>query len=459
MPNLPSWAILSLREPLTVDELVAKARALGVRADSTRDGIQLPYGFLARIEAAPFPARLLDRSIAETEVVVGPATLHVSGGTNDVARSEHQQPPEIRAAAKEGAAKAAAMLGYDADSSKIESAASRKMWRLTELVRSLAPLATSLVMPQANHLVLASDAFVAMAESYADESGYPFPLWSFLKVRDDEGVGTIASTGMWCFGLPDVGIALPEGEPRDAYVLAIGALQREMVAEGWWPEDGAAFTCELGEFRIRRVWDAVWMSPKSLAVSVGAALAERRFARLRQLGLLLGPHTHHHRAAERGLVAVEHFLRVGESSLAVTNGLSDAPQPGGTAEDENDFVEITVTSRALGPWADGWLAWLVESLRGHDPSRPIRGRDRLVLPETTRGIAGAIVWPMGHLKPLGPNDPTVQLWDAIPILPTELAAFRETPGAQAAWMSERVERDDIAEIQTRWTAQAIASRN
>ena len=72
------------------------------------------------------------------------------------------------------------------------------------------------------------------------------------------------------------------------------------------------------------------------------------------------------------------------------------------------------------------------------------------MPAPTQGIAGCIVWPMGHLAPEKPNAPTVRLWDLIPFTEEELADFRAGPNVQRAWMEERVTRRDIPLIQRRF---------
>src|SRR4051812_47377134 len=96
MADLPTWVTLSLREAWSPDQLAERAIALGIRADLTRDGIQLPSGFLARIEPAVISPRLLDTSLAEAAIELGAASLHISGGTNELAQQTHKQPPDLR---------------------------------------------------------------------------------------------------------------------------------------------------------------------------------------------------------------------------------------------------------------------------------------------------------------------------------------------------------------------------
>ena len=92
MTSLPPWVVLSLPTALDTQQLIDRAKALGVHAESTRDGIQFPDGFLGRIDPHPFPKRLLDRSITKEELQLGPINLVLSGGSNELARNEHQQP-------------------------------------------------------------------------------------------------------------------------------------------------------------------------------------------------------------------------------------------------------------------------------------------------------------------------------------------------------------------------------
>jgi hypothetical protein len=357
----------------------------------------------------------------------------------------------MRKLAQEVAAKTAAAMGLP-DSGVVESAASRKMTALARLLHGLCPLATAVILPKANNIVLDARAFAADAERYLEGGAYSFPLFSFLKVRDDEGVGTLVSTGMWPFGLPETGIALPQGADRGALVQALGELRREMVAEGWWPEDGSTFEATVGTLSLERVGSSVWVTLGGGAATGPFAVARARFARAEAARAILGDPTHHHRPAHGDKVAIEHYLRPGREHLAITNGISDRAQPGGTTADENDFVELSISSRRLGPWADGWLHWASKYLAGHDGSHPIKPFDRLVLPEPTAGIAGVITWPFGHLAPTRPGAPTVRLWDLVPFHVDELAMFRQRPGSQGAWLDERVARGDFEAMHARWDA-------
>jgi hypothetical protein len=457
MTSLPAWVVLSLPTALDTQQLIDRAKELGVHVESTRDGLQFPGGFLGRIDPRPFPARLLDRSITRGELQLGPTNLVLSGGTNELARNEHQQPAALREAVRQSAAQTAALVGLPDLGGPLESAASRKVSALTALVRALTPLASVVILPRANHLATPAKEFAERADEFLSEAGYHFPLWAYLKLRDDADCPLLESNGMWVYGLPDVAMPLPEGVEQAVVVRVLGALQRELVAEGAWPESGTHLQTELGEVTLERCWDGLFAWPAVWQKTPAIRRAQARFARRRALSLLIGEHTLHHIGAEQDGVAIEHFLRANnDSGIAVTNGLSDQPQLGSHEGDENDFVELTVTSSQLGPWANGWLEWMLSCYRGHDETRPIRPRDRLVLPAPTQGIAGCIVWPMGHLAPETPDAPTVRLWDLIPFTESELADFRAGPHVQRLWMEERVTRRDIPLIQRRFLPQQTA---
>lgn len=450
MAPLPAWVLLCLREPATAEAFTAQARALGVAADITRDGILLPGGFLARIEP-PMPARALDTSLLEKGSApdVGVATLVISGGTNDVERSQHQQPALVRQIARDVADQARA-LGIGADDAVIESSAGRKVRRLTSLVHTLCPLAASVVLPKANNIVFPAEEFREIAATYLEGGAYHFPLWAYLKVRGDRDCAVVTSTGMWLFALPDVAMPLPEHVTTDEAVRALGALQREMVAEGLWFDDGEIFATPLGDVRIQRAWDALFVLPASWEETAAIRAARARYTNQRALGRIVGDHVLHHMPVGVDGVSIEHLLRPNASGIAITNGLSARPLPGSTPEDENQYVELSLVSESLGPWANEWLVWGHQFLRGHDGSRPVRRYDRIVLAGPNNGIAGAIVWPSGHLQPVRAGEPKTSIWELVPFTTDELSRFRADPNAQGAWIDERLERDDIPNIQRRW---------
>lgn len=411
MTELPTWIALSLREPLDAAGVVARVPG----AETSRYGIAFPGGFLGRVEPEPWPEWFADRALLDEDVTFGPATLLVSGGTNELDRDRHAQPPKLRELGREMAMNALAVTEHpDVAKGPIESAASRKMTRLTELVCALAPLATAVILTRANHLVMSSSYFATRADNFLDGASYMFPLWSCVKVHGD----VLASTGMWPFALPDVAMRCRPGDDRGARVKILGELQREMVAEGWWPADGDTFDGRT----LRRAWDSVWIAESHDD-------RDKQFERFAQLRRILGPSVHHHRS---GPNAVEHFLIRGAPSYAITNRLSET-------------VEIAIRSRDLGPWANHYLDLAAAVFGG---AKPVQPYDRIVFGDGP--IPAAVVWPFGHLNPLHDREPTVQLWELLPILPDELAAFRARPGAQQAWCDERDGKQDFVELLARW---------
>jgi hypothetical protein len=442
--DLPVWVTLSLQEPMTPKSFCASAARLGVKAEPTSSGqIQLPNGFLAWVEADEFPERLLDTSATEADVEIGPACLHISGGTNELERSSHQAPEAIRRMKAAMHADFAAMTGTSA---RIISSAGQKVERLTGLLRGLLPLCESVIFPQANHLAFPADEFEETSAGYGDQN-YHFPLYVFSKLRNETDGAYASSTGLALFGLPDLAMPLKEGIDPVSIVRAMGNLEREMVAEGWWPGHLETFTTELGPVRIERVEDALFVVPTQIAFDEHRlALARHRFTLERCAARMLGRGTMHR---DRGpsLVTDHHLLAKGPS-FAMTNGVSFFPQKGGTVADENQRVEALLMSENIGPWATKWLAWVTNMLRGHDGSRPIRPYDRLALDAPVDGIAGVIVWPWGNFPVYG--EP-IHLWSLVPILEEELAAFRANPLKQSEWGAERAARRDLFEILGRWS--------
>lgn len=449
----PVWVTLSLAEPLTTDSFAARAKALGVHASPGPSGlIQLPHGFLAWIDPQPFPARLLDTSAARSELSLGPACLHITGGSNDLARDKHQQPAAIRQMQAQMAADFALISTPPGatPSPRVISDAAVKLERLTGLLLALLPLARALVLPQANHIGFSAAEFAAMAADIGAGS-YHFPLYTFLKSRPDPDGAHACTTGMFVLGLPELAMPLGPAAPLAAVGVAIGNLQREMVAEGWWPEHDASFATELGPVHLERTQDAVFAVPTDLRYdAVAVAVARRRWTLQRCATREFGPGTLHRVRSEGTDLIVDHHLRV-TGSFAMTNGLSLAPQPGGRAVAGNDHVELLLRSEALGPWATGWLLWVAAALRGHDGARPLCPYDRVVCNEPIHGIAAVILWPHGSFT-LSADAPPVHLLVLLPITSDELASFRADPSAQTRWADERRARDDLADLHARWTA-------
>jgi hypothetical protein len=445
----PTWVVLALRDALSAADVCARATRLGIAASTTSDGrIQLPNGFLAWIDPRPFPGPLLDTSASEARLGLGAVCLHVSGGNNELAVQAHTQPAAMAAMTRRLRDQLSLVTTPPGDKPRIVSAAALKVERLTELLRGLATLADSVVFPRANGVGFSASEFLAESQGY-DSSGYHFPLYVFSKVRSEDDGPYICTTGMFLFALPDIAMPLGANLAPQAAVNAVGALQREMVAEGWWPEHGATFDTPLGPVQIEHVGGALFVVPTAIALDAAKVAAARyRYAReqsaatLAELGIL-------HRVRRPGLM-VDHHLRAGGASFAVTNGVALEVQRGGTPTQENDRVELMITSRQVGPWATGWLEWATAALRGHDGSNPLKPFDRVVLEAPFAGIAGCVLWP--QREPFSfPGLGAVHTWSLVPILEDELAQFRANPGAQAAWLEARFASGDLETMHARWS--------
>ena len=356
---LPPWVIIPLAETMDAPTLCQRAQELGVPLELTQDGLALP-GFLGWLDAPP---SILDRSVTKGRPETDRLALYLSGGTNEPERFQHRAPREQRA---EFAEQMRAVSPPPKEGAGIESGASRKMTGLTEYCRALLPLARGVVIPHANNVVLDPQEFATRATELLDQGGSTYPLWSYLVLREDQGGPHLASTGMWPFALPELGMALPNGDVQRA-VGVLGALRREMVAEGWWPLDGERRKVRDATADICAVLGSVWVNLDGVAED---ALAKIRFARLSCMQAIVGACTHHRAPARDGHPAIEHFLR-GRESLAITNGLSDRVRPGGHL-DQGGLVELMLNSPKLGPWGDFWLKWAAASISQSGPERPVK---------------------------------------------------------------------------------------
>jgi hypothetical protein len=478
-PRLPSWAALSLAKQIALDALTAAVSARGIAATLTRDGLlQLPGGFLAWLDDEAIPARLVDKTAAQRPVPLGPATLHVSGGGGMLDMQLHQQQTTTVRRMTADLRRSAALAGTPPgeEPPRVISAAARKVEHLTAILRALAPLARAVVFPCANGVAFSAEEFAATSAEYAGaDDSLHFPLYVFCKLRDESDAPYLTTMGLFVFALPEVALPLPAGASFQDVMGALGELQREMVLEGWWPEHGATFESSLGPLRLESVEAQGDDGPVErigvFAVPPGpfepAALAQARyrfaFERCAAAPGILGTMDRLHQNPPSGFV-VDHHLRAGRDSFAVTNGLGLRRQEGATVDDENERVELLLPVRAIEPWALNVLWVAASQLHGHDASRPMHPFDRIVFGADSGllaglrrvlfgaplgGIVGAILWPRRDLKPRVHATP-VSTWALAPILADELAAFRARPGAQQAWIEERTARGDVEEIFARW---------
>ena len=137
----------------------------------------------------------------------------------------------------------------------------------------------------------------------------------------------------------------------------------------------------------------------------------------------------------------------------LTNGLGAQAQAGGSAEDENDRVEICAIAPCEVPGLADVVARLGSMVHAPGARPPLRPWDRCAVACPAHvDIAGVVLRPLTafEVEPLR----TVRIWDALPITQEELTRFRSDGAAQDQWIDERFAREDYAAIHARWRALA-----
>jgi len=116
--------------------------------------------------------------------------------------------------------------------------------------------------------------------------------------------------------------------------------------------------------------------------------------------------------------------------------------------DPDAFVEIAIISPVMGGRIPDALIALAKSVHVPGRTAPILEWDRCVVPGLPGGIAGAVMRPLGVMQ-VFPDHP-VTVFDALPILDDELAAFRADPSTQGGWIDLVCERNEFAALHERW---------
>lgn len=247
---------------------------------------------------------------------------------------------------------------------------------------------------------------------------------SFLETED----GTTAfTTGMEAVGLPNVARSIPAGSRLEDVAGAMMGIVREMASQKWHPQNGERFMAE-DPFVLRRVHDTVWMHLIAEHDESFDRLARYRFGVGRAVELVLKVEPLGSDSVGRAF-RVDHFR-----GFSTTNGLG-----------LEHGIEIACFTERVGPRTSQMLA-AVGDLVG---AREIQPYDRVAHARPMCGIAGHVLWPCGHLRPMD-DHPPIMLYDALPIFVDELAAFRDDPHAQAAWIAMRNEKRDVHTIHARW---------
>ncbi len=246
----------------------------------------------------------------------------------------------------------------------------------------------------------------------------------FLTTED----GMVAlSTGLQEAGLPNVARSIPVGGSLDDVVEPMIALVRRIATERWHPHNEESFD-HHPMFQLRRVQDAVWMHPIEEHDEAHDRCARYRFGLERCLALLTKGEIMHCESLTRPY-RVDAFR-----GFSTTNGLG-----------LRHGFEIGCVTEKTGPRITQMLGAIAD-LAG---ARIISDFDRIAHADTWYGLAGHVLWPCGHARPMD-DAPDVKLYDALPLLDEELAAFRNDASAQQQWINDRNERRDIEAIQRRW---------
>lgn len=255
--------------------------------------------------------------------------------------------------------------------------------------------------------------------------------------------------GAVVLGHPDIGVSLAASAE---HASAAAALLQAMVPRGLRPRSGMTFEAEGTTFVVERLQNgAVWLQP----AGPEAPHADGRY-RFGVTACLPGylqanwSSSLTWKGAGAKDPRIELWTTRASPSLhvAITNGLGARAQVGLGPADPGAFVEIAIVSPGMGGRVLDALIALAGSV--HVPGRPapLRAWDRCAVPGLPGGIAGAVLRPLG-VMPVFPDHP-VTVFDALPILDGELAAFRAAPSAQGAWIDRVCESNDFTSLHARW---------
>lgn len=246
-----------------------------------------------------------------------------------------------------------------------------------------------------------------------------------FEVSED---GMIVHTvGMEAAGLPNVARSMPLGAALQPLSEPMVALVQEMLSRSWHPQNGERLM-HSPAFVLRRVQGAVWMHPTEPHDADLDRRARYRFGLARAVEIVVktsmlasdpvGP-----------LYRVDHFR-----GFSTTNGLG---LEGGH--------ELSCFTERTGPRVTHVLSTLGDLLA----TAKVNDFDRVAHPAPMYGIAGHVLWPIGHMEPMD-DGPKVSLFDALPLEVSELQDFRHDGEAQKRWIDARYERRDVHVIRARW---------
>lgn len=239
---------------------------------------------------------------------------------------------------------------------------------------------------------------------------------------------TAFTSGLEVSGLPNIARSIPRGAQFEDVSQAMIDLAAVIVKDRWYPQDGEQFMRDP-VFVLRRVHDAIWMHPIEAHDGGYDRLARYRFSLSRAVELVLKVEFLGSDIPERPY-RVDHYR-----GFSTTNGLG-----------LTHGREIACFPPRVGPRTTQLLTGVADLVG----TRDLQPFDRVAHARPIYGIAGHVLWPCGHLKPMD-DLATVNLFDALPLRPDELAAFRDDASAQGHWIAERKTRRDVHVIQARWS--------
>jgi len=255
--------------------------------------------------------------------------------------------------------------------------------------------------------------------------------------------------GAVVLGHPDIGVSLAASAE---HASAAAALLQGMVPRGLRPRSGMTFAADGTTFVVERFQNgAVWLRPDGPE----APHADGRY----RFGVTAGLPGYLQanwsssltwRGAGAKDPRIELWTTRGSPSLdvAITNGLGARAQVSLDPADPVAFVEIALIAPVVrGRILDALIA-LARTVHMPGRTAPVLPWDRCVVPGLPGGIAGAVMRPLGVLEVF--PDHRVTVFDALPILDDELAAFRADPSTQGAWIDLVCERNDFAALHARW---------
>ena len=415
--TLLGWVTVLLDSPLpgTDRELNGLARSLGL------DGVRFvlePSGDLhiesggQSIQAYAVPEPIVERRLAlsqlESDFPRGRAFLTLSLGKADVARKLRQLNPQA--------------VPRSAELARIASA--------------LCTLGPGVVLDLAGGLVRPSDDFIRLAA----ETERPELLWSALTVGHGESY--LRSRGMAYLGAPEVAMRLAGGD-LDEKAAILGGACRDLAA-GRIPVSGETLTYELGgqshSYRMFELGTGWWLhdghpDEAQAAHHAGMWLAAAEQLIMRRVGFQDGLENS----------APPHYIDVftGLGTAMVTNGLSFAEQPGGTAEDGNHRVELMCFFDRDDDVHGRMLSYFGAMMFDQAGDRPFRPWDGLRNGPDTGFPTGL------ETMILVPRDPLViwpgheaQLFQLVAVGPDEYEQLRGNPEAGARWLEARNQAKD-----------------